>query len=372
MGGAGIRSLDIGGALAESISRAVGGAITKLSNDIVSVMEPLKSVFAEITKTIGVLAQGLGGLAEGFASIQVEKFKALINVLAALTPVITGVAASFSEVLKLYGRVLEIPIVQYFAQIGVTMKVVEAVGVKMVVQLGLLAGVLIAKWKPVVVFFTALGAKIGGILALIATGVGAIFTQVGSVIASFAAVIVNSVPASEALAASLQKLAAQMGAVGVNATNAGAKVGTMAGAMAAAATAIRGMIWKMIRLNLIIFAVVGLISIAIDAFGRFKRAQEDQARARNAEKALERLTDGTYDVKKGLDAATRAKKEFDEAMVKAQQDKVKEQLNETIKKINELGRAVKTPISTWFRQTWHSKGWCRSPSSGHTHETSQA
>lgn len=347
LGGAGIRSLDIGAELAQSISGAFEGAINKLSQDMIYILEPLKNVFGEIIKSVAVLAKGLGKLAAGFASLQVEKFKALINALEAITPILTGIVAGFSELLKLYGDVLKQPMVQYFAQLGVTMKLVEGLGVKMAVQLGALAAVVIAKWKPVVAFFAALGAKITGSLAVIMTGTGALFAKIGAVITAFAGVLLKAVPASEALALSLQKLAAQMGVMGVNATKAGAQVGTMAGAMKGAAAGIGGIIMNMVKLNLIIFAVVGTISLVVDGMGRWKRAQEKAARTRAAEQSLNNLKSGLYDVKEGLDAATQAKKDFDEAMVRSQQDAVKEELNEVLEKIRELEERTKD---------WKTKG----------------
>ena len=341
LGGAGIRSIDIGAELAQSISSAFEGAINKLSQDMIFILEPLKNVFGEIIKSVAVLAQGLGKLAAGFASLQVEKFKALINALEAITPILTGIVAGFSELLKLYGDVLKQPIVQYFAQLGVTMKLVEGLGVKMAVQLGALAAVVIAKWKPVVAFFAALGAKITATLAVIMTGAGTLFAKIGAVVTAFAGVLLKAVPASEALALSLQKLAAQMGVMGANATKAGAQVGTMAGVMKGAAVSIGGMVMNLIKLNLIIFAVVGLISLVIDGLGRWKRAQEKAARGRAAEQSLKNLKSGLYDVKDGLDAATQAKKDFDEAMVRAQQDAVKEELNEVLTQIRELEERTK-------------------------------
>ena len=340
-GGAGVGAISIGADLAKSITEGVEGAINTVKGAITTVMAPIKSVFAEIGKAIALMASGLGQLAQAFASLQIEKFKALVTALAAVAPLITAVAYSFSELLKVYAELLRQPIVKYFAQIGVTMKVVEAVGVKFAVQMVAFATVIIAKWKPMIAFFAGLGAKIAGSLGLAFSAINVLAAQVGGVIAALANVLLTAVPKSEALAASLTKLAVTMGAVSKGAATAGTKVTVMGGAMAGAATKVGGAIAGMIKLNLIIFAVVGTISLLIDLFGRWQRQQEKEARRKGAEQSLKRLTSGYYDLEKGLDAATRARKEYDEAAVQSQVTAIKEELKGVLDEIAALEERTK-------------------------------
>lgn len=341
MGGAGIRNIDIGEELAAGIASSFESAFLIVSNAITAVMEPLKTVFAVIAQSITVVVGGLGELAKGFASLQIAKFQALVTALEAILPILNAVAASFAALLKVYGDLLKQPLVQYLAAIGVTMKIVEVAGVKLAVQLVAAGAAILAQWGTIKTFFIGFGIKVAAVFKGILVTVSSIFATIGTIILGFSKVLLAAIPGSEKLAASLQKLAIQMGAVSTGATAAGARVQAMGAQMSTVATGIGGVIMNFVKLNLIIFAVTAAIALLIDGFGRLKRAQEDQARARNAEAGLKRLTDGTYDLKKGLDAATKAKKEFDEAMVTAQQNKVKEQLNEVLSQINELEERTK-------------------------------
>ena len=332
---------------ADQLRDSVESAFRSLAGDVNSVLAPIQNILEEVLKSTTLLVNGLANLAKGFASIQIENFKALVQVFSNLAEGATIFAAGLGSVLSAYGAILQVPFIQYLSQLSAQFKLLEAVGVKSAIQLGAVAIAVLTNWKPVVAFFQVQFARAVVALGAVATGIGAVFTQVASVIAAFAATLASVIPRSEALQASLNKLAVSLNATGASATQAGAKLTSVAGASGVAASKLGGAVAGFIKFNLIIFAVTAAITVLIDTFGRWQRAQEALASEKRATQALTELTTKYKDVGDSADAATKRAKEFREAIVSAQYSEATSRLEEIRKKLNDIRYEGQLGIQTW-------------------------
>jgi len=160
-------------------------------------------------------------LAQGFVSIKVENFKALVQIFSNLSEAVTAFSAVLGQVLRAYGQLLQVPFVQYLSQISVQFQLLEKLGVMSAVKLGFAAVGLIAAWKPIVTFFQALVARIAALIGGLVIAVGASFTRIGAIVASFAATLTATYPAAEAFKQQLLGLATSLTAAGAAADKAG-------------------------------------------------------------------------------------------------------------------------------------------------------
>lgn len=339
--------------LANQLRTAVERAFRSLASDANSVLAPLQNIFEEILKAVAVLARGLSDLAKGFASIQIENFKALVQVFSNLAEGVTVFAAGLGSILSVYGAILKVPFVQYLSQLSAQFKLLEAIGVKSAIQLGAVALTVLANWKPVVAFFQVQFARAVVAAGAVVAGLGAAFTQIAAVVAAFAATLTAVIPNSEALQASLNKLAVSLGATGTSATEAGARLTSMAGASGVAASKLGAVVFNFIKLNLIILAVTGAIAVLIDLFGRWQKAKDREVSDRRAEKSLELLATKYKDIGDNADAATRAAKTFHEAVVNARYQRAIDEVERLSQKLAELeedlNRPVRWALDGWFK-----------------------
>ena len=348
----------LGGAtegLANQLKAAVQSAFQSLAVDTAAVLAPIQNIFEEILKSVTLLGAGLADLAVGFASIQIENFKALVQVFSNLTEGATIFAAGLGSILSAYGAILQVPFVQYLSQVSAQFRLLEAIGVKSAVQLAVVAFTVLTNWKPVVAFFQVQFARALTVAGAVIAGLGAAFSQIASVVAAFAATLATAIPNSEALQASLNKLAVSLGATGTSATEAGARITSMAGATGAAASKLGAVIFNFIKFNLIILAVTGAIAVLIDVFGRWQKAKDREVSDRRAEQSLGLLATKYKDIGDNADSATRAAKTFHEAVVNARYQRAIDEVEELSKKLAELEEDMNRPIR-WALDGWF-KNW---------------
>jgi lambda family phage tail tape measure protein len=318
--------------LAESIKRA----FASLQADANQVIAPIRNLLEELTKTLGVLTQGLAKLAEGFISIQIENFKALVQIFSNLSEVVTIFASGLSQVLKVYGQLLQVPFVQYLSQISAQFQLLERLGVMSAVKLGFAAVGLIAAWKPIVTFFQSLATKIAALIGGMVTAVGLAVTRMGTIVAAFAATLAATNPAVAALQQQLIGLSASLTAAGGSAEKAGASIARFGGATASAAKGVAATIFGFVKFNLALLAVQVAITALIDLFGRWQKAQDKAVSDRRAEAALVELRTVYKDVGESADEATRRVRDFKAALVDAKYNEAIQNLEEVRKKIEEI------------------------------------
>jgi hypothetical protein len=336
---------------AASLAKSVQGAFASLQANANQVIAPIRNLLEELTKSFGLVAAGLTRLAQGFISIKIENFKALIQIFSNLSEAVTAFSAVLGQVLRAYGQLLQVPFVQYLSQISAQFQILEKLGVMSAVKLGIAAVGLIAAWQPIVTFFQALVARIAALIGGLVIAVGAAFTRIGAIVASFAATLTATYPAAEALRQQLLGLAASLTAAGAAADKAGASVTRFGGATTAAARTASTAILNFIKFNAILLAIQLGITVLIDLFGRFQRAQEETARSARAAEALRRLQTTYKDVGDAASSATKAARDFEQALVDADYAKNLDALEKVREKINQIRYELKPGIQSW-REFW--------------------
>jgi hypothetical protein len=336
---------------AAQLTESVKKAFASLQASANTVIAPLRNLFEEIAKSIGLVGAGLARLAQGFLSIQIENFKALVQIFSNLSEAVTAFSAVLGQVLRAYGQLLQVPFVQYLSQISAQFQLLEKLGVMSVVKLGFAAAGLMAAWTPIVTFFQGLVARIATLVGGLVIAVGAAFTRVGAVVAAFAATLTATYPAAEALKQQLLGLATSLTAAGAAADKAGGSVTRLGGATEAAARTAGTAMMSFIKFNLIILAVQVAITVLVDLFGRFQRQQEDTARSERAAEALRLLQTRYKDVGDSADSATKAARDFNQALVDAEYGKNIDALEKVREKINQIRYELKPGIQSW-REFW--------------------
>ena len=336
---------------AAQLTESVKKAFASLQASANTVIAPLRNLFEEIAKSIGLVGAGLARLAQGFLSIQIENFKALVQIFSNLSEAVTAFSAVLGQVLRAYGQLLQVPFVQYLSQISAQFQLLEKIGVMSVIKLGFAAGALIAAWTPIVTFVQGLVARIATLLGGLVIAVGAAFTRLGAVVAAFAATLTATYPAAEALKQQLLGLATSLTAAGTAADKAGVSVTRFGGATTAAARAAGTAILSFVKFNLILLAIQIAVTVLVDLFGRFQRAQEEATRSERAAEALRRLQTKYKDVGDAADSATKSARDFEQALVDAEYGKNLDALEKVREKINQIRYELKPGIQSW-REFW--------------------
>lgn len=318
--------------LAESVKRA----FASLQADANQVIAPLRNLFEEVTKSLGAVAQGLGTLAQGFVSIQIENFKALVQIFSNLSEAVTIFASGLGKVLQAYGQLLQVPFVQYLSQISAQFQLLERLGVMSAVKLAFAAGGLIAAWQPIVAFFQGLAARIAALIGGMVAAVGMAVTRMGAIVAAFAGTLAATNPAVAALRAQLIGLSASLTAAGGSAEKAGASIARFGGATVAASKAVATAVFGFIKFNLILLAVQVGVTLLIDLFGRWQKAQDKVISDRRAEVALQRLNTTYKNISDSADEATKRARDFEAALVDAKYGEAVERLENVRKKLAEI------------------------------------
>lgn len=329
--------------LAEGVKRA----FASLQADANAFVAPVRNILEELTKSFVKIGEGLGVLAKGFISINIENFKALVSVFSNLTEAVTLFSAGLGQVLRAYGQLLQVPFVQYLSQLGAQFKLLDQIGVMTAVKLGLVAATLISAWTPIVTFVQGLVARIAALVGGLVIAVGAALTQIGAVVASFAATLSAANPAAAALQTQLMGLASSLNTAGLSAERAGISVARFGGATAAAARMASTALIGFLKFNAILLAIQLGITLLVDAFGRQQRAQEEAARSERATAALRELQTKYKDVTEASDAATKSAKAYKQALVDAAYQQSLDGLEQVRKRLNDLEYEARAGIQTW-------------------------
>ena len=340
---------------AAKLAEGVKKAFASLQADASTFVAPLRNLLEELSKSIAVLSQGLARLAQGFVSIQVENFKALVQIFSNLSEAVTAFSAGLSQVLRVYGQLLQVPFVQYLSQISTQFQLLEKLGVMSAVKLGFAAVGLISAWTPIVTFFQGLVARVAALIGGLVIAVGAAFTRIGAIVAAFAGTLTATYPAVEVLKQQLMGLSASLTTAGVAADKAGVSVSRFGGATTAAARVVGSAILSFIKFNLILLGVQLAVTGLIDIFGRWQRVKDKQVSDKRAEESLKLLATKYKDIGDNADAATRAAKDFNEAVVNARYQAAISEVETLSKKLAELQDDMAKPPK-WaldgFFQNW--------------------
>ncbi|MFN9914863.1 MAG: hypothetical protein ACK53L_19905, partial [Pirellulaceae bacterium] len=88
-------------------------------------------------------------------------------------------SAGLGQVLRAYGQLLQVPVVQYLSQLSGQFKLLEQLGVVAAIKFALVAGTLISSWTPIVTFVQGLVARIAALIGGLVLAVGAALPRLG-------------------------------------------------------------------------------------------------------------------------------------------------------------------------------------------------
>ena len=324
-----------------AISLKITAAIQGVYLQMATLAERASAAFAAIAK-------GLTALAYGLLSIKLEALKALISVVESLSPALLVAANAVGGLLTAWGGFMQIPLVQFIAQISAGMRVLAATGVTgLISSLLVLRGVIAwvqANIPKIITHFNSIRAIIGGVIAAI----GSLIVNTTRAGTAMLAAWQPQSRALQALKAELTQVSAQLNLVGSNAQAAGQRLGSLRNTGGQLGGGIVSLIGNMVKFQLIMFAITATISLVANIFGKWKEAQDRLASEKRAEEALKRLNTTYKDVGEAASGATKRAKEFEQAIVNTQYEAAFDNLKKLeaeLKGINEiLDRKNKTTV----------------------------
>ena len=332
---------------ASAAASAASGAANRAFSEIETVAQrtvgAISQVIISLKPTALILADAFRNVAEAFVQIKVGTFEALASAIAALAQAASVVAPPFTLLINLYARFLNTPIVQYFAEVSAVLGLLKRAGLDALTSLILFGRFVVGTVIPVMGGLgTALSVVVGAIAA-----VGLAVANLVIMFAGLAAALVTPAAAIPAVAAALAALSGSLLNVGNQGVAANTKLAALSKtfttlgvtAKAAGASIAASLGW--------IVAIQVGIAIAVDAFGRYKRAQEDAASSRRALEALRQLQTTYKDVGDTADSATKSARDFKRAIVDAEYNKGLARLEEIRQKIEDIREELKPGIQNF-------------------------
>lgn len=304
-------------ALLESTGRVVNQITAKISDAFSSVYLQLATLAERASVAFAAITKGLAALAYGLLSIKLAQLQALISTLETISPLLLKAAQAVEVMFGAWMKFMQAPIVQYLAQIGTGMRLLETVGItKLISSLLILKGIIVA--------ISQNAPRVLGIINNVRAIIGGAIAALGSLVVSAtragAAMLAAWLPQSkalQALKAELTQLSAQLNLVGTNAQAAGEKLGGLARSGSKLGGGIVGLIAGMVKFQILMFAITAGISVLTNAYGKWKESQDRLATDRRAEEALKRLSTTYKDVNDASSAAERRARDFEQAIVDA-------------------------------------------------------
>lgn len=175
--------------LSATILSSIGKVTQSVQADVNHLISPLKTIFEEVAKSILLITSGLATLAKGFVDMKFNQFAALLTIIESLIPAITALSAGVGELLKLYGNLLQTPVVSTFARIRAELELLDKLGLTNITQFVFVGAMLIRAWQPVGVFFKNLAVQIAGILSEILSKVAVVVTKIATLVKSLIATL---------------------------------------------------------------------------------------------------------------------------------------------------------------------------------------
>ena len=328
---------------AASAAKVAELGFTKLEEVAQRTVGALAQAIEALKPTALILVDAFKNIAEAFVRIKVGTFEALASALANIASVVGALAPSLATVFNLYARFLNTPLVQYFSEVAAVLGLLKRVGFDALTQLALFGKFILSSVIPAV---GGLGTTLGVLVASIAAVVVALGKLI-LVLAGLATALVGPATLIPAVAVALKALSVELVTVGKQAVSSGTKLnvtaasfrGLGASAKAAGLSILKSLGW-------IAVIQVGL-SVLIDLFGRFRRVQENQRSNERAAEALRRLQTTYKDVGDEASSATKAARDFEQAIVNSNYSRNIKELDEVREKIKKVKEELKPGIQSF-------------------------
>ena len=318
-------------------AQAAKAQIDSLSQSIKLLAADVQATFSQlvllVVRTFSKVGTGLKNLAVGFASLNVEVFKSLLETVKALAYALQPVVDGFAGLLGVYGSLLQTPVVEYFASIVGQFKLLETIGVGALVKVALTSKVLIAG-------FAKLKAAVVGVLAFLGKAFASAASFAGAAMQAFATTLTAVIQRLGVVTPQMTALIAQLNLAGGAATKAGAGMATAGGGAVVLGNGIKSLMVGILKFNIILLAAQLAIAGVVEAFARFQRARKDAEAITRMDEALVDLNTTLKDVDENSSAAQRKMKEIADASAQAGIAKLEKKFIEAEKAASDLEKRV--------------------------------
>ena len=306
--------------VADAITKGAPAAFNALKQDIAEVGQLLqetmvragdafRTLFTSIAALSNTAVKAFRELFKAIIDISLLKFETLMSALATVAQGITPILVGVTKLIELWADVLRLPIVQYFGQIAVTFAVLKATGVialsAIVTQLILWA----AKWKLIVAKIKQGGGLIATIIKTIANLLSAVSILLSKVVAQMA-IFLKQQGADPQTLKQLVVLEKELFKIGKNAKGAAYNMRSFSAMARAAGRSVGVMALNFIKANAAIIAVTIGITLAVDAWGRYTRAQEEARQRMRNQKAIKDYISNIGKLSRELTEAEEANRQF--------------------------------------------------------------
>jgi hypothetical protein len=309
----------------------------------------ISTLLERVSSAFLAVGGGLAMLAKGLLSIKIETFKALIGAVESLSPALLVAAKGLGAFLALWGKFMELPLVQELAQISAGMKVLEMTGVTPLIMTGGTLFMLFKNWSKVIEFvvtqFNSLRTIIGGVIAYI----GGLIAQLARAATAMLTAWSPSLKALQGLRTELLGVTTQLNNVAVSAQRAGTALSGAQQKVEGLKGGVVGMIAGFIKFQLIMFAITAAISLAMERFSAYKEAQDKIANDKRVQEAIRRLATTYKDLGENATESQKRAKAFEQSLVNQDYDKAIANVEKLKKKIEELRATFEKP--TGFNAT---------------------
>jgi lambda family phage tail tape measure protein len=313
----------------------------------------ISTLLERVSSAFLAVGGGLAMLAKGLLSIKIETFKALIGAIESISPALLVAAKGLGAFLGLWGKFMELPLVQELAQISAGMKVLEMTGVTPLIMTGGTLVMLFKNWSKVIEFvvtqFNSLRTIIGGVIAYI----GGLIAQLARAATAMLTAWSPSLKALEGLRTELLGITTQLNDVAVAAQRAGMALNGAQQKVEGLKGGVIGLIAGFIKFQLIMFAITAAISLAMEQFSAYKEAQDKIASDKRVQEAIRRLATTYKDLGENATESQKRAKAFEQSLVNQDYDKAIANIEKLKKKIEELRDTFQKP--TGFNATMIGK-----------------
>lgn len=295
-------------------------------------------IIAALAPTVENLVQSFALLAKTFLELKVANFETLLSLIANMTEAASGLVNTFSGLFKLYAGLLSQPIVKYFSEIATTLGLLKRAGLDTITTMVSLFSFIKGTVGPVLT-------TVIGVIAGVIVVIGSLIAAIGALmlaLAGVAAAFITPLSFIKGAKIALTELTVALQQAGNNAAGAGAKFTALGVGMQGLANGAKGLALSLASSLVSVLAFQVAITVLLDAFMRYQRAQEEIAADKRAELALTRLSTTYKDVGDSADAATKAARDFERAIVSTSFNKKIQELEDLRKKINDLKYDMKT------------------------------
>ena len=313
-----------------AINQSLASFSAKINNVFDAVAKSLGKLITEVGKAVAVLSSAFAELGGAVVDLGIEQFKALVGALAQVAPLLTGLVAGTSDLIKAWADFLKLPLVKTLVAIAATFKVMQMTGINAFVGIVVKAIIFKVQLIKIITVAKLVFTKIKTGVAIVIKAIGRVLVAISQVIQSLTQVGVKTGVVSKKAAADMNKLAVQTKKVGLSAKTAAASFGLMRAGILKATVAMKAFLASTVGLLLLQVALSAIVYV-------ITKVQEGMSKAA-ANNKLQTSID--YLNKTAEKAADGGLSSLEERLRDIAKGKVNTKIDEITQKIAELNEEI--------------------------------